>query len=299
MPRSAACPQPRPPLLPPTPAHPRASRRRPAAVLSQTFRSAQSTRGMELGMKQYRRLPGHRHRAHSSPDPRDRATWPTPSATGPAPPPGRARPPGHSAQPVQPRRSTHPQLARAGLRLRADVLANPSSPAFRSCRSAGSTPRCASCVAPLSCAGGALRSPGQAESRHLVMANIAAMPAPVTSPAPAATAATSTTLLTSGCAWQRERPPAFEHLLKLVYGELELWPWGGCAAPRRLARRRRPAARGPAARLAANARLERPGHFFGTVSLAMRSVLVDHARARQAEKRGGAWQHHLHAHRAW
>ena len=30
------------------------------------------------------------------------------------------------------------------------------------------------------------------------------------------------------------------------------------------------------------------GHFFATLSLAMRSVLVDHARARQADKRGGA-----------
>ncbi|MCA3229024.1 MAG: sigma-70 family RNA polymerase sigma factor [Burkholderiales bacterium] len=31
-------------------------------------------------------------------------------------------------------------------------------------------------------------------------------------------------------------------------------------------------------------------HFFATMSLAMRSVLVDHARARQADKRGGQWQ---------
>jgi RNA polymerase sigma factor (TIGR02999 family) len=31
-------------------------------------------------------------------------------------------------------------------------------------------------------------------------------------------------------------------------------------------------------------------HFFASVSLAMRSVLVDHARARQADKRGGDWQ---------
>ena len=31
-------------------------------------------------------------------------------------------------------------------------------------------------------------------------------------------------------------------------------------------------------------------HFFGTVSMTMRSVLVDHARARQADKRGGDWQ---------
>jgi len=32
------------------------------------------------------------------------------------------------------------------------------------------------------------------------------------------------------------------------------------------------------------------GHFFATLSLAMRSVLVDHARARQTERRGGDWQ---------
>ncbi len=31
-------------------------------------------------------------------------------------------------------------------------------------------------------------------------------------------------------------------------------------------------------------------HFFGAVSMAMRSVLVDHARARQTDKRGGDWQ---------
>lgn len=31
-------------------------------------------------------------------------------------------------------------------------------------------------------------------------------------------------------------------------------------------------------------------HFFATLSLTMRSVLVDHARARQADKRGGQWQ---------
>ena len=31
-------------------------------------------------------------------------------------------------------------------------------------------------------------------------------------------------------------------------------------------------------------------HFFGAVSMAMRSVLVDHARARHTDKRGGDWQ---------
>ena len=32
------------------------------------------------------------------------------------------------------------------------------------------------------------------------------------------------------------------------------------------------------------------GHFFATLSLAMRSVLVDHARARKTDRRGGGWQ---------
>ena len=31
-------------------------------------------------------------------------------------------------------------------------------------------------------------------------------------------------------------------------------------------------------------------HFFATVSIVMRNVMVDHARARQADKRGGQWQ---------
>jgi RNA polymerase sigma factor (TIGR02999 family) len=31
-------------------------------------------------------------------------------------------------------------------------------------------------------------------------------------------------------------------------------------------------------------------HFFATLSMTMRSVLVDHARSRQADKRGGGWQ---------
>ncbi len=119
------------------------------------------------------------------------------------------------------------------------------------------------------------------------------MPAPVTSPAPAATAATSTTrpLTQLLHAWQQGDRQAFEHLLKLVYGELE-----------RMALGRLRGAETPS--LAAGDLLHEAllrvsqqtpdwndrEHFFGTVSLAMRSVLVDHARARQAEKRGGAWQ---------
>lgn len=35
---------------------------------------------------------------------------------------------------------------------------------------------------------------------------------------------------------------------------------------------------------------ESRSHFFGALSMTMRSVLVDHVRARQADKRGGGWQ---------
>lgn len=37
-------------------------------------------------------------------------------------------------------------------------------------------------------------------------------------------------------------------------------------------------------------RLEGRAHFFGVASKAMRQILVDHARARAANKRGGNWQ---------
>jgi RNA polymerase sigma factor (TIGR02999 family) len=35
---------------------------------------------------------------------------------------------------------------------------------------------------------------------------------------------------------------------------------------------------------------QRRGHFFAAAAAAMRRILIDHARARQAEKRGGEWQ---------
>lgn len=92
-------------------------------------------------------------------------------------------------------------------------------------------------------------------------------------------------------AWQRGDSEAFGRLIKQVYAEL-----------RRLAASRLRGAETPS--LAAGdlvhetliKLMEAPpawqdrAHFFATVSLAMRSVLVDHARARQTDKRGGAWR---------
>lgn len=92
-------------------------------------------------------------------------------------------------------------------------------------------------------------------------------------------------------AWQRGDAPAFAGLLRSVYGDLH-----------RMALSRLRGADTPS--LAADdllneallKLLESPpdwqsrAHFFASVSLAMRSVLVDHARARQADKRGGDWQ---------
>lgn len=92
-------------------------------------------------------------------------------------------------------------------------------------------------------------------------------------------------------AWQRGDRDAFGELIGHVHGEL-----------RRMAASRLRGAETPS--LAAADLLQETlvklmdtppvwqdrAHFFATVSMAMRSVLVDHARARQADKRGGAWQ---------
>ncbi len=92
-------------------------------------------------------------------------------------------------------------------------------------------------------------------------------------------------------AWQRGDREAFAHLIQHVHAEL-----------RRMAASRMRGAETPS--LAAGDLLQETlvklmdspvswqdrAHFFATVSMAMRSVLVDHARARQADKRGGAWQ---------
>ena len=92
-------------------------------------------------------------------------------------------------------------------------------------------------------------------------------------------------------AWQQGDREAFAQLIQHVHGEL-----------RRMAVSRLRGAETPS--LAAGDLLHETliklmdappawqdrAHFFATVSRAMRSVLVDHARARQADKRGGAWQ---------
>ena len=92
-------------------------------------------------------------------------------------------------------------------------------------------------------------------------------------------------------AWQQGDREAFAQLIQHVHGEL-----------RRMAASRLRGAETPS--LAAGDLLHETliklmdappawqdrAHFFATVSRAMRSVLVDHARARQTDKRGGAWQ---------
>jgi RNA polymerase sigma factor (TIGR02999 family) len=92
-------------------------------------------------------------------------------------------------------------------------------------------------------------------------------------------------------AWQRGDREAFAELIQHVHAEL-----------RRMAASRLRGGETPS--LAAGDLLnetlvklmEAPpawqdrAHFFATVSRAMRSVLVDHARARQTDKRGGDWQ---------
>lgn len=116
--------------------------------------------------------------------------------------------------------------------------------------------------------------------------------APITSPASAPASAAATRPLTQLLhAWQAGDAAAFDRLLHSVYGELQ-----------RMALARLRGAETPS--LAAGDLLHEAllrvtqqtpdwasrEHFFATVSLAMRSVLVDHARARQADKRGGDWQ---------
>lgn len=92
-------------------------------------------------------------------------------------------------------------------------------------------------------------------------------------------------------AWERGDREAFGELIRHVQGEL-----------RRMARSRLQGIETPS--LAAGDLLQETllklaaappawqdrQHFFATVSTTMRSVLIDHARARQADKRGGAWQ---------
>ncbi len=102
---------------------------------------------------------------------------------------------------------------------------------------------------------------------------------------------TETPLTTLLRAWQGGDAAALDQLLCVVHGELQ-----------RMARSRLKGADTPS--LAPDDLLQesllklferRPdwadrAHFFASVSLTMRSVLVDHARARMAAKRGGDWR---------
>jgi RNA polymerase sigma factor (TIGR02999 family) len=93
-------------------------------------------------------------------------------------------------------------------------------------------------------------------------------------------------------AWSGGDKAAFDRLLPLVYGEL-----------RRMARRYMRGQRGHTLETAAliheaylrligqrDVQWQDRAHFFGVAATAMRHILVDHARARQAAKRGGAAQ---------
>ncbi len=91
-------------------------------------------------------------------------------------------------------------------------------------------------------------------------------------------------------------PQASEHLMPLVYDELRQ------LAAQRLAQER------PGQTLQATAlvheaylrlvdgdkvqRWDSRGHFFAAAAEAMRRILIDSARRRQADKRGGGWQRH-------
>lgn len=92
-------------------------------------------------------------------------------------------------------------------------------------------------------------------------------------------------------AWQQGDRGAFDDLLAQVHGEL-----------RRIAQSRLRGTETPSLAVgdllneALLKLIQSPlewkdrGHFFGSVSLTMRAVLIDHVRARQADKRGGDWQ---------
>jgi RNA polymerase sigma factor (TIGR02999 family) len=95
-------------------------------------------------------------------------------------------------------------------------------------------------------------------------------------------------------AWSDGRREAGDDLMPLVYGELRL------LASRYI--RREPAARRPQPtelvheaymRLVDQRRVQwrNRAHFYGIAAQIMRRILVDHARAHAAEKRGAGWEH--------
>jgi RNA polymerase sigma factor (TIGR02999 family) len=94
-------------------------------------------------------------------------------------------------------------------------------------------------------------------------------------------------------AWSDGDNEALEKLMPLVYGELKL------LAERRLRRERSGHTLEPTALVheaylklidQKQARWRNRAHFFAIAAQAMRRILVDHARARQSEKRGGGDQ---------
>lgn len=94
-------------------------------------------------------------------------------------------------------------------------------------------------------------------------------------------------------AWSDGDSDALERLMPLVYRELKR------QAERRLRRERPDHTLEPTALVheaylklidQKQARWRNRAHFFAIAAQAMRRILVDHARARQAEKRGGDWK---------
>ncbi len=93
--------------------------------------------------------------------------------------------------------------------------------------------------------------------------------------------------------WRNGNPAALEQLMPLVYAELR-------KLARRHMQRQNPnhtlqttaLIHEAYLRLAGDSRKqwENRAQFYGVAAKAMRHVLVDHARARQAAKRGGGWQ---------
>lgn len=93
--------------------------------------------------------------------------------------------------------------------------------------------------------------------------------------------------------WRSGNPEALDELMPLVYSELH-------ALARRHMQRRNPSHTLQTTALIHEAFLKLAGtghnrwenrtHFYGVAAKAMRHVLVDHARARHAAKRGGGWQ---------
>jgi len=93
--------------------------------------------------------------------------------------------------------------------------------------------------------------------------------------------------------WNNGRNEAFQDLLPMVYGELRK------LAAQRLRRERPDHTLQPTAlvheayiRLVDQRRVhwQNRAHFYGTAAHVMRRILVDRARARKADKRGGAWE---------